>query len=116
MVAKRWRLSNLQSTMNRRETLRLLGYLGIKAFDCCTAKLGDWCIWSEFPENIGNRLTNNERRFGDRDLYVSVKDKKRIEAEYERLRKQNKAKSKIARNPHRLSITARFHIDIIDFI
>ena len=62
--------------MTRKETIRLLAYLGIKAFPVHAAHLGDWCVWSEYSRAIGNRLTNNERHFGKRDLYVSLKDKK----------------------------------------
>ena len=53
--------------MTRNETIRLLAYLGIKAFPVHTAHLGDWCVWSEYSRAIGNRLTNNERHFGKRD-------------------------------------------------
>ena len=101
--------------MTRKETIRLLAYLGIKAFPVHAAQLGDWCVWSEYSRAIGNRLTNNERHFGKRDLYVSLKDKKRIEAECQKIKKAKEAKEKSSRAMHRCRIGVHLSIDIIDF-
>ncbi len=104
--------------MTRKETIRLLAYLGIKAFPVHAAHLGDWCVWSEYSRAIGNRLTNNERHFGKRDLYVSFKDKKRIEAECQKIKEAKKAKEakeKSSRAMHRYRLGVHLSIDIIDF-
>lgn len=73
--------------MTRRECMRLIGFLGIKPMEPCTAELGDWCIWSRFERNIGRRLTNNHDYIYDDDLYIKLKDKLKIEKEYEKVKK-----------------------------
>lgn len=84
--------------MNRRETLRLLSYLGIKSFPPCTAQQSDICAWSSFSRNIGRRLANCHEHMLDDDLYISYKMRAIFKEEY--VRRINKKKSVVLHEPN----------------
>lgn len=64
--------------MSRRETIRMLVYFRIRYFGPEEAYLGDWCIWSPFKRNIGERLLNNHDHIYPTDMYIKYEDKLRI--------------------------------------